>query len=106
MILFITICYCGVLFVLLKLKLLRPTLGVKLSPVIFWLLLLIGLFIPMMFWAPSGNVIITKPITRITPRVGGRITKVHVEANQQVELGDPLITVDPAPYQDKVHDLK
>lgn len=106
MIVFLMIVYCAVLVVLLKLKLLRPTLAVKLSPLGFMLLLLIALFIPMMFWAPSGNVIVTKAITRITPRVGGRIIKVHVEANQQVKKGDPLLTVDPAPYQDSVNALK
>jgi len=106
MILFITLVYCGLVFVLVKIKLLKPTLLVKLSPVAFFLIVFLCLFVPMMFWAPSGNVIITKEITRITPQVGGTIIKVHVQGNERVKKGAPLISLDPAPYQDNVNALK
>src|SRR5262245_16193636 len=105
MILFLTLIYCALLFLLVKIKVLKPTLIVKLSPVFFFVLLLICLFVPMMFWAPSGNVIITKMITRITPQVTGPIVKVFVKGNQRVKKGDPLLTVDPTPYQDSVNSL-
>lgn len=106
MIVFLTIVYCAVVFALIKVKILKPTLLVKLSPVGFLLLMLICLFIPMMFWAPSGNVIITKTITRITPQVTGTVVKIHAQPNQRVKKGDPLVTLDPTPYQDTVNSLK
>ena len=106
MIVFLALCYCGIVFALIKVKVLKPSLFVKLSPVGFVLLLFTFLFVPMMFWAPSGNVIITKAITRIAPRVSGRITKIHVEANQRIKKGVPLVTVDPAPYQYTVNAVK
>ena len=106
MIVFLTICYCVLLWILVKTKILKPTLMVKLSPALWVLLLLIGLFIPMMFWAPSGNIIVTQRITRITPQVSGRVIKIHVQPNEQVKKGAPLVTIDPTPYQDKVDALK
>lgn len=106
MIVFLTILYCVPLVLLLKLKVLKPTLFVKVSPVLWMLLLFVGLFVPMMFWAPSGNVIITQAITEMTPRVSGRIVQVHVQPNVSVKKGAPLLTVDPAPYQDKVNALQ
>src|SRR5262245_57725908 len=106
MILFLTLVYCALLFLLIKIKVLKPTLMAKLSPVFFFLLMLICLFIPMMFWAPSGNVIITRTITRITPTVSGPIVKLYVQGNQRVKKGDPLLTVDPTPYQDTVNSLE
>src|SRR5262249_61469770 len=101
----ITLVYCGLVFVLVKIKLLKPTLLVKLSPVAFFLIVFLCLFVPMMFWAPSGNVIITKEITRITPQVGGTIIKVHVQGNERVTKGAPLISLDPAHYKVNVYDL-
>lgn len=106
MILFLVLVYCGALFALIKIKLLKPTLLVKLSPVAWTLLLFIGLFVPMMFWAPSGRMIISQRITRMTPQVGGQIVKVHVRPNQRVKKGDPLLTVDPTQYQYKVAGLR
>src|SRR5271170_7514952 len=106
MIVFLTICYCVVLGLLIKIKFLKPTLLVKLSPVLWFLLLMVGLFIPMQFWAPSGNVIISQRITRMTPSVHGQIVKVHVQPNDNVKKGAPLITIHPAPYQYQVNGLK
>jgi multidrug resistance efflux pump len=106
MIVFLTLCYCAVVFLLVKIRVLKPTRLVMLSPIAWLLLLFVGLFVPMMFWAPSGNIIITKRVTQMTPRVSGRIIKIHAEPNVMIKAGAPLFTVDPQPYQDKVNALK
>ena len=57
MIVFLTLIYVGVLAVLIKLKMVPLNIFTKMSPVLFSLLLMVGLFIPMQFAAPSGPVI-------------------------------------------------
>ena len=55
MIVFLTLCYCGLIFLLVKLGVIRLTLWWKISPVVWILGLLVVLFLPMQFAAPSGN---------------------------------------------------
>jgi hypothetical protein len=52
MIVFLTLIYVGVLAVLIKLKMVPLNTLTKISPVLFSLLLMVGLFIPMQFAAP------------------------------------------------------
>ena len=54
MIVFLTVIYVVLLLVAFKMKVLKPTLWWKLSPIVWVLILVIALFIPMQFWAPSG----------------------------------------------------
>ena len=53
MIVFLTVIYVAILLLAFKIKIIKPTLAWKLSPLVWFVLLLIGLFIPMQFWAPS-----------------------------------------------------
>lgn len=106
MIVFLLIVYVGILVLLIKIKVLKSSKVVWLSIVPYTLLLLFALFIPMMFWAPSGNILVSQVITQMAPRVSGRIVKIHVQPNVPVKKGAPLITVDPTPYQDAVNSLK
>jgi membrane fusion protein (multidrug efflux system) len=41
-------------------------------------------------------------IITIAPKVAGQVTAVHVEDNQLVKAGDPLVEIDPRDYQAKV----
>jgi len=41
-------------------------------------------------------------IILIAPKVAGQVTAVHVEDNQLVKAGDPLVEIDPRDYQAKV----
>ncbi|HZE12182.1 MAG TPA: HlyD family secretion protein [Chthoniobacterales bacterium] len=44
----------------------------------------------------TDDAFIDAHIIAIAPKVAGRVTAVHVEDNQQVKRGDPLIDIDPA----------
>jgi hypothetical protein len=47
MIIFLTLCYVGVLFLLVKVNIIKLNLWWKLSPLVWVLVLLIAFFIPM-----------------------------------------------------------
>ena len=98
MILFLTLIYVAILALLIKLKVIKFTLFWKLSPVIWVVLLLIALFIPMQFWAPSGQVLVLQYSVPIVPNVTGQVIEVPVEPNVDVEQGDVLFKIDPVPF--------
>ena len=56
MIVFLTLLYCAVLFLLVKIKVIRLNTFWKISPLIWALLLFIVLFLPMQWGAPAGAV--------------------------------------------------
>lgn len=106
MIVFLTVIYVVLLLLAFKLKLIKPTLWWKLSPIAWMLLLLIVLFIPMQFWAPQGPLLITQYSVRITPNVMGEVIAVPVEQNVPIKEGDVLFRMDPTPYQAQVDTLE
>ncbi len=106
MILFLTLCYVALLVVLIKLKIVPSNTFTKSSPVLFSLLLLVGIFIPMQFSAPSGPAIAGKHVVQIVPNVAGLVTEVAVEAYTPVEKGDVLFKIDPRPYKAAVANVK
>ncbi len=99
MILFLTLIYCGLLVVLVKLKVITLNLWWKLSPAIWMVVLLVGLFLPMQFWAPAGSLVVVQNSVAIVPNVAGQIVELAVEPNQTVSKGDLLIALDDEPYQ-------
>jgi multidrug resistance efflux pump len=99
MILFLTLLYIGLLAVLVKIKIVPLNTFWKTSPVLFALLMMVGIFVPMQFAAPSGPVIAGRHVVQIVPNVAGRVTEVAVEAYQPIEKGDLLFRIDDRPYQ-------
>ena len=99
MILFLTLLYVAVLLLLVKLKMLPWNLWTKLSPVVWSVLLLIVLFLPLQFYAPSGPVVVLQTTVQIVPPVDGLVAEVKVGPSQQVNTGDVLFTIDPVKYQ-------
>jgi multidrug resistance efflux pump len=71
----------------------------KISPVLVLLLLLVGLFIPMGWGAPSGPAAVVRNSVQIIPNVAGEVIEVPVTANTAVKQGDVLFRIDPVPYQ-------
>ena len=71
----------------------------KLSPVLVLLLLLVGLFIPMGWGAPSGPAAVIRNSVQIVPSVAGEVTDVPVMANTPVKEGDVLFRIDPTTYE-------
>ena len=106
MILFLTLCYIVVLVILIKLKIVPSNTFTKSSPVLFSLLLLVLLFIPMGFFAPSGDAIVLKHSIQIVPNVAGIVTEVAVEPYTPVKKGDLLFRIYKRPYQAAVDALK
>ena len=105
MIAFLTVIYVVLLLLAFKLNILKPTLWWKLSPIVWILLLTVGLFIPMQFWAPQGPLLVGAHSVQIVPNVQGPVTEVAVAENQQVNKGDLLFRIDPSLYQSQVDTL-
>ncbi|MFG0287088.1 MAG: HlyD family secretion protein [Rhodopirellula sp. JB044] len=102
MIVFLTLVYIALLLMFFKLKVIQPTLGWKLSPIAWMLLLLIALFIPMQWGAPSGPVGVFRNVIEIVPAVSGQVTEVPIQPLVEVDAGEVLFQIDPEPFQDEV----
>ncbi|MBN9536194.1 MAG: HlyD family secretion protein [Alphaproteobacteria bacterium] len=98
--------YLVLLFLLVKLGLIRLNLFWKVSPVLVLLLLLIGLFIPMNWGAPQGAALVVRNSVAIVPSVAGEVIDVPVEANRPIKEGDVLFRIDPVPFEASVKALK
>ena len=105
MIAVLTLLYLAVLFLAVKLKLIRLTLWWKLSPIVWMLFLTIALIIPMQFYAPGGAVVVGQYSVQVVPNVAGQVVEVPVRPNVPLTKGDVLFRIDPTPYQAAVDDL-
>jgi RND family efflux transporter MFP subunit len=74
----------------------------KLSPVIVAVALVVGLFIPMGWGAPSGAAVVARNSVQIVPSVAGEVIEVLVAANKPLKQGDVLFRIDPTTYQAQV----
>lgn len=106
MILVLTLLYVAVLLLAFKLKWLQPTLFWKLSPILWVLILLVVLFFPLQFWAPSGYLRVYQPTVQIVPNVAGEVVEVMVKPSQRVHKGDVLYRIDERPYRSTVDRLE
>ncbi len=106
MIVFLTVIYIVLLQVAFKLKWIKPTTLWKASPVIWILILSIGLFIPMQFWAPGGKVLVLQNAVPIVPNVAGQVIEISVKANEPINKGDVLFKLDPTLYQAGVNQIQ
>lgn len=94
--------YIALLALFVWLRFIPLNLFWKLSPVLVLLVLLVGLFIPMGWGAPSGPVAVIRNSVEIVPSVAGEVTDVAVTANTPVKAGDVLFRIDPTQYQAQV----
>ena len=99
MIAFLTLCYVGLLAVLVWLKVLPNNLWTWLSAVAWVVLLFVVLFIPMQWGAPAGSARILTYTVQIIPNVAGPVLEGPVEANRPIKKGDVLFTIDPTTYE-------
>ena len=106
MIVFLTLCYVAVLFVLVKVGIIKLNTFWKISPLLWAVLLFIVLFLPMQWGAPSGPCQLYEMVVEIVPNVSGEVTAVPVVPMQSVEAGDVLFRIDPVPYQATLDNLK
>jgi multidrug resistance efflux pump len=106
MIVFLTLAYCAFLFILVKIGIIKLNSFWKASPLIWMTLLLIFLFIPMNWGAPSGPAMMYQGVVSITPNVTGEVVEVSAVPNQRMSRGDVLFTIDPTLYQATVEQLE
>jgi hypothetical protein len=106
MIIFLTLAYCAFLFILVKIGIIKLNSFWKASPLIWMTLLLIFLFIPMNWGAPSGPVMLYQLVVSVTPNVSGEVVELHAAANEPMKKGDVLFKIDPTVYQATVDQLK
>jgi multidrug resistance efflux pump len=98
--------YLVLLFFLVRLKIVPFNLFWKISPVIVLLVLLVGLFIPMGWGAPTGPALVVRQSVAIVPDVAGEVIDVPVVPNTPLAAGDVLFRIDPIPYQAQVDALE
>ena len=106
MIVFLTLCYCALLAVLVKLKVIKLTLFWKLSPILWMLILFFVLFIPMQWAAPTGTVNVYQSAMEIIPNVSGQVVEVQAEGMKPMNEGDTLFIIDPEPFEIAVANAK
>ena len=94
MILFLTLIYVAVLALLLKLRVVPLNLFWKLSPLLWMVLLFFVLFVPMQWGAPSGAVILYKPVIEVIPNVTGEVTSIEVAPREPMKKGDVIIAME------------
>lgn len=106
MIVFLLNFYILVLFLLVWFKVVPFNLFWKISPVVVLLLLLVGLFIPMGWGAPSGPLVVGRHSVSIVPDVSGEVIDVPVTPNTPLKANDVLFRIDPVPFQAQVKALE
>lgn len=105
MIVFLLNLYLGILFLLVRFRIVPFNLFWKISPLPVLLVLLIGLFIPMGWGAPSGSVLTVRQSVQIVPSVSGEVIDVPVQPNTPLRANDVLFRIDPVPFQAQVDAL-
>jgi multidrug resistance efflux pump len=105
MIAFLTLIYIGLLFLLVRFKIVPWNTFWKISPAIWMVVLFVILFIPMNWGAPSGPVVVVRPAVAIVPNLAGEVTNVPVQPNTPLKAGDILFRIDPAPYEAQVRTI-
>jgi RND family efflux transporter MFP subunit len=98
--------YIALLVLFVWLKFIPFNLFWKVSPVLVLLALLVGLFIPMGWGAPSGPAAVQRNSVQIIPSVAGEVVDVPVVANTPLKAGDVLFRIDPTVYEAQVRGIE
>lgn len=99
MIVFLTLIYVALLFLLIKIGKLPNSKATWLTVIPYMVVLLIALFIPLQWGAPAGIARVLTYSVAIVPNVTGQVIEVPVEPNAPLKKGDVLFRIDPTPYQ-------
>ena len=106
MIVFLTLLYVGVLFLAVKIGLIKMNSFWKVSPVLWMVLLFFVLFVPLQWGAPAGAVNNYQSVIEIIPNVSGEVKTVEVQPMSLLRKGDPIFTIDPVQYEARVKQLE
>jgi len=98
---FLTLCYCGVLWLIFfKLKLLPWNRNSQLAAAGIGIVAILVLVLAMNLFQPySQDVRVYQRVVQIVPRVTGRVIEVPIRANEPLKANDVLFRIDPEPYQ-------
>ncbi|MEP2531022.1 biotin/lipoyl-binding protein [Shimia sp.] len=102
MIIFLALIYVAVLYVLIRAKILPDSKVTWASTGVWIVLLLIFLFIPMQWGAPSGPARVLTRVVQVVPNVSGQVIEIAAEPNVPMQQGDVLFRIDPVPFQQAV----
>lgn len=106
MIVFLTLIYVAILFLAVKIGIIKLNAFWKFSPVLWMVLLFFVLFVPMQWGAPAGTVRMYESVIEIIPNVNGEVSEILVEPMQPLQEGDVIFTIDPTQYQAAVKRLE
>lgn len=108
MIAFLTLCYCGLIWLIFfKLRLLPWNRASQGGAVGIGVGGILALLIALSLYQPySTEVTVYHRIVQIVPRVTGRVLEVLIQPNVPIQSGDVLFHVDPRPYEYTVTDLE
>ncbi|MDP2578768.1 biotin/lipoyl-binding protein [Shimia thalassica] len=102
MIVFLTLIYVALLFVLMRMKVIPNTKAVWSTTGVWIVLLTIFLFIPMQWGAPSGQARVLTRVVQVVPNVSGQVVDIQTKPNVPMKQGDVLFNIDPVPFQQAV----
>ena len=105
MIVIMVLAYVAVLFLLVKIGLIKLNTFWKISPLIWGVICFIVFFLPMQWGAPQGPCKFLQRVVQMTPNVNGEVIEVPVDPWQKVKAGDVLFKIDPTQYQAAVDSL-
>ena len=108
MIAFLTLVYCGLVWLIfIKLKLLPWNRGSQFGVVAVGVSGVVALLVAMNLYQPySKDVRVYNLVVEIVPRVTGRVIEVPVQGGAPVEKGAVLFRVDPRPFEYEVKRLQ
>ena len=108
MIAFLTLCYCGVVWlVFFKLKLLNFDTKAKIVVTTIGVLCIFSLVIAMNLFQPfCASATLYQRTIGLVPNVSGDVLEVNVEPNVPLKKGDVIFRIDPSLYQAEVDRLK
>lgn len=99
MIVFLTLIYVALLFVLIRLKVV-PNSGLTWSTTLVWMVVLfIFLFIPLQWGAPQGSTRVLTRAVQVIPNVNGEVVEIAVQPNIPLNKGDLLFRLDSEPFE-------
>ena len=106
MIVFLTLVYVALLFLAIKIGIIKMNTFWKISPVLWMVLLFFILFVPMQWGAPAGAVRMYQAVIEVIPSVTGEVVEISTEAMAPLKKGDPIFKVDPTQYEAAVDRLE
>ncbi len=100
--------YCAILYVLIvKLKLVKPTLPVKVIAVLVGIGLLCFIFVGLQVFSPvSLNAVVLQKVIPMAPRQGGRVIEVKAQPMVPLKKGDVILRINPQSAGFKITELE